>query len=251
MSLPRVHALDAKTGKELWNVKVDDHPNATITGTPTFHDGMLYVPVSSLEVTSAADAKYECCKFSGAVVALDARTGKVIWKAHTIAEEPAPVRTTSGGTRVFAPSGAPVWNAPTIDTRRGVLYVGSGENYSSPANDRSDAVLAFDLKDGQSGVVAPDAGRGRVECGLHDAGQSKLPRRKWPRCGYRRGNDPDHLANGKKVCSPGRRTAWCMPSTLTRRASYCGKTRVGRGGIQGGVHFGMALEGHAPVCTDQ
>ena len=87
----RVHAVDAKQGKALWSVKVDDHPNATITGTPTFHDGVLYVPVSSLEVTTAADAKYECCKFRGAVVALDAEAGTVRWKAHTITEEPKPV----------------------------------------------------------------------------------------------------------------------------------------------------------------
>src|SRR6185369_3041748 len=89
--IARVHAVDAHTGKELWNVKVDDHPNATITGTPTFHNDVLYVPVSSLEVTSAADAKYECCKFRGAVVAIDAHTGKIVWKAHTITEEPAPI----------------------------------------------------------------------------------------------------------------------------------------------------------------
>ena len=86
----------------------------------------MYVPVSSLEVTSAADPKYPCCKFRGAVVALDAATGRQRWQAYTITEEPKVVRTTAAGTPVFAPSGAPVWNSPTIDSKRGVLYVGYG-----------------------------------------------------------------------------------------------------------------------------
>jgi polyvinyl alcohol dehydrogenase (cytochrome) len=143
------YAVDARTGELLWSAKVDDHPNATVTGTPAYHDGRLYVPVSSLEVTSAADPKYECCKFRGAVVALDAASGAERWKAYTIAEQPHVVRTTAAGTRVFAPSGAPVWNSPSVDAARGVLYVGTGENYASPANDSSDAVIAFRLADGK------------------------------------------------------------------------------------------------------
>ena len=147
--IAHAYALDARNGKLLWSAKVDAHPNATLTGTPAYEGGTVYVPVSSLEVTSAADPKYPCCKFRGAVVALDAATGKQRWQAHTITEEPRIVRTTAAGTPVFAPSGAPVWNSPTVDVKRGVLYVGDGENYASPANDSSDAVIAFRLSDGK------------------------------------------------------------------------------------------------------
>ena len=59
--IARVYSVDAQTGKLAWNTKVDDHPNATITGTPTFDAGAIYVPISSLEVTTAAVANYECC----------------------------------------------------------------------------------------------------------------------------------------------------------------------------------------------
>lgn len=240
--IARVHAMDAMTGKELWNVKVDDHPNATITGTPTFHDGVLYVPVSSLEVTSAADAKYECCKFRGAVVAIEAKTGKVIWKAHTITEEPAPVRTTSSGTRVFAPSGAPVWNAPTIDSRRGVLYVGSGENYSSPANDRSDAVLAFNLKDGRlvwsHQMLAGDAWN--VACMMQ--GNANCPGENGPDVDVAAGTILTTLPSGKEVLLAGQKNGVVYAIDPDARGKVLWQTRVGRGGIQGGVHFGMALE---------
>ena len=50
---------------------------------------------------------------------------------------------------IIAPSGAPIWNSPTIDPGRGLLYVGTGESYSSPAAPTSDAVLAFSLKTGE------------------------------------------------------------------------------------------------------
>lgn len=241
--IARVHALDARTGKELWNVKVDDHPNATITGTPAFHDDVLYVPVSSLEVTSAADPKYECCKFRGAVVAIEARTGRTIWKAHTITEEPAPIRTTSSGTRVFAPSGAPVWNAPTIDSRRGVLYVGSGENYSSPANDRSDAVLAFNLKDGRlvwsHQMVAGDAWN--VACMMK--GNANCPGENGPDVDVAAGTILTTLPTGRQVLLAGQKNGMVYAIDPDSQGKLLWQTRVGRGGIQGGVHFGMALEG--------
>lgn len=239
----RVHAVDAKTGKLLWTNKVDDHPNATITGTPTFHDGMLYVPVSSLEVTTAADAKYECCKFRGAVVALDARTGASRWKAYTISEEPRPVRTTSLGTRIFGPSGAPVWNSPTVDVRRGVLYVGSGENYSSPANDRSDAVLAFGLQDGKLAwfqqMLAGDAWN--VGCMMQNN----------PNCPLENGPDVDvasgtilhKLPDGKEILLAGQKNGYVYGLDPDDHGKVLWRARVGRGGIQGGVHFGMAMEG--------
>jgi polyvinyl alcohol dehydrogenase (cytochrome) len=43
----QVYALDAANGKPVWQLRADDHPAAMVTGTPAFHDGRLYVPVSS------------------------------------------------------------------------------------------------------------------------------------------------------------------------------------------------------------
>ena len=80
------HALDAETGQELWKTKVEDHPAATLTGAPMFYNGTLYVPVSSIEEASAASSTYECCTFRGSLVALDAETGKQLWKSYTVAD---------------------------------------------------------------------------------------------------------------------------------------------------------------------
>lgn len=237
------YAVEARTGKLLWSVKVDDHPNATVTGTPAYHDGRLYVPVSSLEVTSAADPKYECCKFRGAVVALDASSGAERWKAYTIAEQPHVVRTTAAGTRVFAPSGAPVWNSPSVDAARGVLYVGTGENYASPANDSSDAVIAFRLADGKR-VWVQQLTRGdawNVACMMKDN----------PNCPGENGPDVDVAASvipfktgaGRDLLLVGQKNGWVYGLDPDAAGKVRWQARIGRGGIQGGVHFGMALEG--------
>lgn len=241
--IARVHAVDARTGTGLWMVKVDEHPNATITGTPTLHGGVLYVPVSSLEVTTAADAKYECCRFRGSVVALDAKSGAVRWKAYSIAEEPKPVRKTSSGTRVFAPSGAPVWNSPTIDAKRGVLYVGTGENYSSPANDRSDAVLAFRLQDGKlvwsRQMLAGDAWN--VACMMQN--NPNCPGENGPDVDIASGTILATLPGGRQVLLAGQKNGFVYALDPDAAGAVLWKVRIGRGGIQGGVHFGMSLEG--------
>ena len=88
----QVYALDVNTGQRRWKVKIEDHLDAMITGAAAFHNGRLYVPVSSLEEGTAAIPTYECCTFRGSVVALDAASGKQIWKTYTIPQ--APQRTT-------------------------------------------------------------------------------------------------------------------------------------------------------------
>ena len=145
-----VYALEIATRKLIWKVQVDDHPDATITGSLNLYQGHLYVPVSSTEIISAArDSTYACCTFRGSVVALDASNGRQIWKTYTSADKPAPKGKTRAGTAIMAPSGAPVWSSPTIDSKRQVLYVGTGENYSRPTSEGSDAIIAMSLADGR------------------------------------------------------------------------------------------------------
>src|SRR5688572_16948114 len=80
------YALHADTGRVAWSRRVDEHPLARITGSPTLHAGRLYVPVSSYEESQGADPRYECCTFRGSVSALDAATGRVIWKTSLITD---------------------------------------------------------------------------------------------------------------------------------------------------------------------
>ena len=144
-----VYAVDTESGKLLWKVRVEDHFAAIITAAPLLHAGVLYVPVASYEEALPGSPKYACCTFRGSVVALSAATGKQVWKTFTIVDENHPTKKSKAGTQLYGPSGAAVWSSPTFDEKRGVLYVATGDNYSDPATNTSDAILALDGKSGK------------------------------------------------------------------------------------------------------
>ena len=237
--LARAYAVNALTGELLWSLKVDDHPSATITGAPALAGEKLLVPVSSLEVVSAADIDYECCSFQGKVVALATATGEVIWSHSAIPNPPAEVGITSAGTRVLAPSGAPVWTSPAVDLRRNLAYFGTGENYSSPADGNSDAIIAIDLTTGERAW--------RHQTTARDAWNVACMMAENPNCPEEDGPDVDYgasmvLVEGEQgaVLAAGQKSGMVFGLDPDREGALLWSTRVGRGSSQGGVHFGMA-----------
>ncbi|MEM9532792.1 MAG: PQQ-binding-like beta-propeller repeat protein [Pseudomonadota bacterium] len=248
--LARVYALNALTGELLWSLKVDDHPSATVTGTPALHEDLLLVPVSSLEVTAAADPNYACCTFRGKLLALNAVNGSEVWTHYTIPSPPREVARTRVGTAVMAPSGAPTWASPAVDAKRNRVYIGTGENYSSPADGNSDAILAIDLSSGERvwtrQSTAGDAWN--VACMMEDN----------PNCPEEDGPDFDHgspmilvdTGDGGEVLVAGHKDGTIFGLDPDAEGALLWATRVGRGSIQGGVHFGLAAgEGvvYAPI----
>jgi len=143
-----VYAVNAETGALIWKVKVDDYPLARIRGSVAFHDGKVFVPVSSREESQVRNPRYPCCRFRGSMVALNATTGEQLWKTYTIARPAEPTKQTRIGTQMWGPAGVAVWVAPTLDPRRNLLYVGSGNNYSFPSTPLSDSIIAFDMDTG-------------------------------------------------------------------------------------------------------
>ena len=143
------YALDAQSGQLLWTTKVEDNYTARLTAAPALYDGRLYVPVSSWEEFAAAAPGYPCCTSVGSVVALDADTGRQVWKTYVIAERPKLKRLNSKGVQTFAPAGGSVWNTPTIDPARRRIYFGTGDATTYPAARTSDSVMALDLDAGK------------------------------------------------------------------------------------------------------
>ena len=142
------YALDASTGAVVWKTLTDSHPLARITGTPALYEGRLYVPVTSLEEPEAGQSNYACCTFRGFVTALDAGTGREVWKTYTIAEAAKVVGKNSLGKDMLAPAGAGVWVTPTLDVKRRALYVATGNAFSgTPAG--ANAVMAFNMDTGK------------------------------------------------------------------------------------------------------
>ncbi len=143
-----VYAVNAQTGEELWNTRVETHPGVRGTGSVTFFDGHLYVPAAGVvEETSSSGSNYGCCTFRGSISKVNANTGAVVWKTYMM-DEPQPRGLSAEGLQLYGPSGAGIWSAPTIDPGRGLLYTATGNAYGDPAPETSDAVLALDLQSG-------------------------------------------------------------------------------------------------------
>ena len=184
------YGVDANTGKQVWTRHVDDHPLARGTGSPVYYNGRVYVPMAGLgEEAQGSRAIYECCTFRGSVTALDAATGSVIWKTYTIGEEPKKRGVTKEGTQAWGPSGGGIWSAPTIDARRGVLYISTGNGYSDPQQPTTDAVIAMNLNTGKITWVAQPVPKDVWMMGC----QAKNPDN--PRCPAEQGPDHDFSAS--------------------------------------------------------
>lgn len=244
--LARAYAVRARTGELVWSAKVDEHPDATMTGAPALVGERLFVPVSSLEVVSAVNPAYSCCSFRGSVVALDAASGEQLWKSYTIDEVPPEVGQNAVGTPILGPSGAPVWTSPTVDEARGRIYIGTGENYSSPADGNSDAIMALDMVTGEKLWVSQQTGDDAWNVGClmeEEAMRANCPEEDGP--DYDFGSSPMLIAlpDGGDVLIGGQKSGAVMAIDPDTGATKW-KAQVGRGGIQGGVHFGMAAEGH-------
>lgn len=144
-----VFALDAQTGKLLWKMKADPHFIARITAGAKLFNGRLFVPVSSSEEFSSGNPDYPCCTSRGSVVALDANTGRQIWKAWVVPEEPTAYKTQANGVTLYKPAGGAVWNSPTIDPVRQAVYFGTGDATTAPSPKTTDAIMAVDLNTGR------------------------------------------------------------------------------------------------------
>lgn len=142
------YAIDAQDGKLLWKNVVKDGLN-NLSATAAYHDGRLYVPLSGTETLTGANLDYECCTSRGAVVAVDANNGKVLWRTQSIPEPLRSLGENSKGKQTFGPAGASVWNTPTVDAKRKLIYVGTGNSFGRIAADTSDSILALRMDDGK------------------------------------------------------------------------------------------------------
>ena len=136
-----------RTGRQLWRTEINGLHN--VSASSTLHDGRIYVPLAGTETLIGASPNYECCRSRGGVAALDANTGRMLWKVDSIPEPVRRLGDTTTGKPLWGPSGASVWNAPTVDAKRRRIYVGTGNSYGPVAADTSDSILALDMDTGR------------------------------------------------------------------------------------------------------
>src|SRR6202166_2252401 len=234
------YALDAKSGHLLWKKRIDEHEATRLTGSSVALNGVVFIPAASWEGTRCLDPPYVCCTFRGRVTALRVRDGSEVWKTYTVAP-PQKTGTNSAGSAQWGPSGAPIWSAPTVDTKRGLLYVATGDNYSVPATTTSDAVMALDLKSGRIAwtqqVLANDA-------------YTSACRSKGVNCPPPNGPDFDfgssailvRAPNGKEILVAGQKAGVVFAFDPDAKGKILWQTRVGKGGLNGGLQWGMASD---------
>ncbi len=235
-----VYALDAATGAQLWTAKVDEHPFARVTGSPTLDGGRLYVPVSSLEETAASQPGYECCTFRGSVAALDTSTGTIIWKTYMVSE-PKPVGKNAAGTTLLAPAGVGVWSSPTIDRKRDVVYVATGNTYSGTTSEpNSDALIALDPKTGAIKWTKQFTTGDVFGC---RAGSVNCTEKAGPDFDF---GTPAMLAtrkDGKDVILLGQKSGLAYAVDPDKQGELLWQYRAGVGSIWGGIQWGMSTDG--------
>ena len=238
------YAGNATTGALVWKTKVEDHPAARITGAPTLYSGILYVPVSSIEEVTGSPPSYQCCTFRGSVVALEIATGRQIWKGYTIPEAPRPTKRNAMGTQLYGPSGAAVWSAPTIDVQRQALYVATGDNYSDPPSETSDAILAFELATGRMlwhwQATAKDSYV--VSCFSADRTKSNCPESVGPDHDFGQSPILVSLRCGQRVLVVGQKSGVVHALDPDQEGKILWQTRVGKGGALGGIMWGSAAD---------
>ncbi len=239
--LANVYALNAETGKLLWRAKVDPHPYARVTASLVADDGHLYVPVSSLEEGVAGDSNYACCTFRGSVVAFDLASGKQVWKSYTIDEEAKPAGKNKHGAPRLGPSGAAVWSTPTVDVKRGNLYVATGNNYSGPNTAGADAVIAFDLKTGAKRWVRSlrASDQWNASC-MGD--KANCPEEEGPDFDFGASPVLAQLSDGRSLLLAGQKSGMLYALDPDKRGDTVWETRVGKGNSLGGIEWGFAVD---------
>jgi quinohemoprotein ethanol dehydrogenase len=133
----RLLALDAKTGKPLWEVQTTDPELPySITGAPRIVKGRVVIGNGGAEIG-----------VRGYVSAYDAETGELVWRFYTVPGDPAlapespalarALPTWQGGEWWKAGGGGTVWDSLAYDPELDLLYVGTGNGGPWPERLRS------------------------------------------------------------------------------------------------------------------
>jgi polyvinyl alcohol dehydrogenase (cytochrome) len=238
-----VHAFDARSGKQIWaSAELEANPVGGITGTPIISGDQLFVPMSSGEEGAATQPTYACCSFRGSLSALDVKTGQLQWKTYVVTEPLRPTRRNAAGAQLQGPAGGAIWSAPTVDRKRGLVYVATGDSYTDVETKGADAIFAMETATGTvrwSHQVTPNDNF-ILGCNAPQRGAN---------CPDALGPDYDFGASpilfrptaGKDVLLSGQKSG-----TIYGMDPDSGKllwsTKVGSGSALGGIEWGMAAD---------
>jgi polyvinyl alcohol dehydrogenase (cytochrome) len=238
----RVYALDAHTGQQVWQTRIATDAAAGITGTVKVVHGMVLVPLMTRNDTFAAIATYECCTARGALISLDAATGRELWRSETISEPAAKVGINKRGVAMWGPSGASAWSSPTVDEKLDVVYVTTGDNHSQPATLTSDAILAFDIKSGRQLWSRQFTSSDAFNAGCLAADDANCPSPPGPDQDFGAPAVLLQLPGGRRLLIAGQKTGMVHAVDPDNKGEVVWETRASGGGLLGGIEWGLASD---------
>ena len=246
-----VFAVDRRTGELLWLTRVHEHLTAIITSSPIVDKGVAVCRHRFETGGSVRDTGLRVLHvFRGAVVALDVRTGRILWRTYMIPSN-------NNDSDVNLPgfySGNGVWgSSPVVDTKRGLLYFGTANNFSAPPgvcltpeetgceesrpDNHFDSIVAVRLTDGAIAwarrTLRADVFSSQCLCGpdLDFGAAPNLFTTTDPKTG-----------RARQVIGIGQKSGdyWALNPD---DGVVVWRTKVGPGGLGGGVEFGTATDG--------
>jgi polyvinyl alcohol dehydrogenase (cytochrome) len=230
-------AIDAATGAEIWKANaVPELPfYPMITGGMQYYDGKLIVPVASKQVLTSA-LEPLCCTTHGLLVVMDAADGNILWQKHMTEEAQL-----QPGTRYRGPNGVSIWSTPLVDAERNQILVSTSSNFTRPATDTENAVIAIDIDSGDTNWIFqgtfPDFSN--AGCGLKPPLDAN--------CDFPN-NDFDMItpiltttASGDEVVIVADKSGTVF-SLQPDDGALNWSNRLGAGSKLGGVHWGMAVD---------
>jgi alcohol dehydrogenase (cytochrome c) len=113
----RLFALDARTGKTLWNVVAGDVTKGeTFPAAPIAWGGLVFV----------GNAGGDNFGVAGRMMAFDATTGGRVWSFDLVAEADEEGRTWPPSTEVIPRAGGATWTSYALDTLAGSIFLATG-----------------------------------------------------------------------------------------------------------------------------
>jgi polyvinyl alcohol dehydrogenase (cytochrome) len=176
------------------------------------------------------------------MTALDAATGEVRWKTYTI-PEPTRRGTSSAGQPLWGPAGVGIWNAPTVDAERGLIYSGTGPAYAGDDPPTTDAVVAFDIETGRivwTNQFTKDTWL--LNCDGREEDNPNCPKSNGPDLDFSASPILARNSAGRDVIVIPQKSGMVYALDPEERGKTLWSYRAGPGGPVGGV-WGSAVEG--------
>jgi polyvinyl alcohol dehydrogenase (cytochrome) len=146
---PYLAALDERTGELLWRTQMAKQFGIEGLSSPTVFDGMVMAGVSGAsaeagtticpppgpEVFGCGGGADSRLRFRGIYVILDAATGKLLHRGHTINDRDFKEGYAGGG----------IWSTAAVDTRTKHAFFGTGNPFSASEHKNTNSIIKIDL----------------------------------------------------------------------------------------------------------